>query len=176
MIAWLSALALAQTPIDVVWSRPFLLERPEVYTMQAERPSFTEGLLIELRADPALLGARQVAEPVLYVGEVPAFRFNWDPTRGCLVVFVPGAVDLAKTEVFFGSPELPERITRVRGASERAVAVAAGAKPPDSAAARAAGEVLKVPGLKGVYAAAMERVAACSGTPSDQQRSGVPGN
>jgi hypothetical protein len=179
MIAWLSV-AFAQVPmapLELVWARPFALEQPEVYTMQAERPSFTDGLLIELRADPALLGARQVAEPVLYVGGVPAFRFNWDPTGGCLVVFVPGTLDLETTEIFFGPPELPERITAMRGASERAIAVAAGVRPlSGSAPARTAGgDVLRTASLEGVYAEAMARVAACTQTPSDLRRSGIPG-
>lgn len=179
MILMLSGIALAQTPVStVVWARPFVLEQPEIYSMSAEKPTFTAGWLVQLTADPSMLAARQVGEPVLYVGEVPAFRFNWDPVGGCLVVFVPGPVDLASTEVFFGSTELPERVTRAHGTEERAAAVAAGIRPlAGVAAARAAGgDVLRVASLEGVYAAAMERVAGCSATPSDHQRSGIPGN
>lgn len=182
MIALLSMLAAAETPVvptdsgrsvtGISWARPVVLAEPEVYTMQAEHPSFSDGWLIQLSADPSLLIPRQVGDPVLYIGDVPAFRFNWDPVGGCVVAFVPGAVDLAKTEVFFGSTELPERVTRARGAEERAAARTLGVRPLAVGQTEA---VLRVADFRGVEAVAMERVAACTSTDSDRMRAGMPG-
>lgn len=155
-----SATPTAVTAIS--WARPFTLELPERYTPGGA--TFTEGLLVELRADPALSVPRQVGVPVLYLGEVPAFRFNWDHEGGCVVAFVPGRTDLAQTVVFFGSDTLPERAD---GRAELAAAVAAGITP---VAAAVTEPVLAARDLRDVHAAAMERVKACTATAEDLDR------
>lgn len=180
MIAWMLSLpALAAPPspsgvLDLVWARPFTLDAAETYTMRGDRPAFTGGVLVELRADPALLAPSQVGEPVLYAGDMPAFRFNWDYVGGCVVAFVPGEVDLGSVELYFGAPDLPERVTAASGAEQRANAQRRGVKPlPAGPALDAGGGPVPFHDLRDLEAAAMARVAACSTTPADHRRAGA---
>jgi hypothetical protein len=88
-----------------------------------------------LRTDPELVRARQSAVPVLYVGEQTAERCNHG--GGNLVALVPAPVDaqgqvdldLSTTPIFFGRPDLPERIDARIIAAELALAVSQGAGP-----------------------------------------------
>lgn len=149
-------------PTLIAWSRPFVLEVPDRASVTG--PPFTEGVLIELRADPALSVPRQTGVRTLYVGSTPAVRVNWDHEGGCVVAFVPGRVDLAKTVVFFGSDELPERAD---GSKELAAAVAAGLAPVAPVVTE---PVLAVHDLRDVHALAIERARACSATSEDFDR------
>jgi hypothetical protein len=172
----LSTAASAAEPVGAItWARSFTLPAPESFD---QKRSFDAGWIVELRADPALLAPSQIAEPVLYAGTTPAMRFNWDRVGGCVVALIPASVDLATTELYFGSTELPERVDDARAAAELDEARRAGVQPlPADEVARAiaaGGDPLKASDLRDVHAAAMERVAACTSTPSDLQRSGIP--
>jgi hypothetical protein len=169
LLALLSSPSASAAPVpvtEVVWARPFVMDRPETWTMTAAPYAYTEGLLLELRVDPALAAPRQGLSPVLFVGEVAVLPFGWDAASGCVVGMVPGAVDLATAEVYYGEPELPERIDAARAAEERAAAKAAGVRPlPASRVAEAlaaGGARLRAGDLRDVHREAMARVAACA--------------
>lgn len=132
-------------PIDaLVYARAFTLDEAYEHSWRAERPAVTSGYLLVLRVDPDLIYPRQTAEPVLYVGAQTAQRLNVGYTSGHVVAIVPGAVegegaiDLARTAIWFGTPELPERVDRARVEAELRRAVAAGIAPVGVDAARAA--------------------------------------
>lgn len=105
--------------LDVVSIRPFTLDESTVHVWRAERPEYTSGYLLVLKVDPAYVLPRQVAEPVLYVGRQTAERVNHGFESGHVVAIVPAVLDdpkhpqyldLAKTPIWFGTPELPERV------------------------------------------------------------------
>jgi hypothetical protein len=159
---------------EIRWARAFLLERAEPYRMTAEDPSITDGLLFELRVDPAMVVPVQTDVPVLYVGAVPARTVNFDPYGGCLVGFVPGAPDLATTPIYFGSTELPERVDAARGAEELAAARAVGVRPLPADMVRKAlaegGPALAASDIGVVFAEAATRVTACAPQESERVR------
>lgn len=123
--------------VDLVSVQTFELERPDKHRWRAERPTVKTGYLLVLKVDPALVYPRQVAEPVLYVGRQTAERINVGYRSGHVVAIVPavtepgrpGYLDLAKEPIWFGSPELPERVDARRIAAEREEAVRAGIRP-----------------------------------------------
>jgi hypothetical protein len=117
--------------LDVVYARPFTLEKGYEFTWRKEKPTVTEGYILVLKVDPALVYPRQTAEPVLYVGDTTAERVNVGYGSGHLVVIVPCKVaefELKKTLIWFGTPELPERCTAKMIAAEHAKAEKAGIK------------------------------------------------
>lgn len=126
----------------LLYAQPFTLERPEIFWWRAERPSYQAGWLLVLEVDPARVQPSDRAEPVLYVGDTVAERVNHPFRSGRLVVLVPStpgpdgapALDLASAPVWFGAPELPERIDAAALASARAAAPAAQAFTPDEIA------------------------------------------
>lgn len=129
-----------QTPAPVrkiLSVQPFELAMPARHLWRAEKPEVRTGYLIVLEVDPALVLPRQVAEPVLYVGHQTAERINVGYESGHVVAIVPGVtdpesdsyLDLAETLIWFGTPELPERIDGERIATEHANARAAGIRP-----------------------------------------------
>ncbi|HHO50397.1 MAG TPA: hypothetical protein ENK18_05865 [Deltaproteobacteria bacterium] len=184
-LALSSLAALATDPVDLVddgtsvrglvWARAVQLDTPQILRSGADPVS--RGVLVELRVDPGLLEPSQGLEPVLYAGSQPAMRFNWDWRGGCLVAFLPITEDLANTELFFGSLELPERIDAARGARERDAARRLGITPRPGpevyAALSAGGGPLIAADLRRVHEVAMERVSACSTTEADHQRAGA---
>ncbi|HNQ24408.1 MAG TPA: hypothetical protein PKK06_15080 [Phycisphaerae bacterium] len=140
--------ALPTTPAavqQVLYARPFTLEQGYEFAWRKEKPTVTEGYILVLKVDPALVYPRQTAEPVLYIGDTTAQRVNVGYPSGSVVVIVPCKVadfDLQKTLIWFGTPELPERCTAGTIAEERAKAEKAGIQPPSAAtvdAARAEG-------------------------------------
>jgi hypothetical protein len=114
---------------EVVSIRPFTLENGFEFKWSAESPMVKSGVLLVLKVEPALVYPRQVAEPVLYVGNQTAQRMNHGYESGYVVALVPGEVDLTKDPIWFGTPELPERVTRDMAATERKLADEAGIKP-----------------------------------------------
>jgi hypothetical protein len=164
----------------VVWARPFTLAQPERdpngpgATLGGVAPkTLTEGWLIEVRADPALLRPSQAAEPHLYVGERRAMKLNWDSTGGCLVAIVSGRPDLARTPLLFGAPPRPpaDEATVARGEAARLQVQPLGSAVDGAIAA--GGAPLAAADLREVYALGMQRVAACTQTPNDLQRAGA---
>ena len=145
--------AVPSTPADVediLYARPFTLEKGYNFDWSKERPLLTEGTLLVLKVDPALVYARQVAEPVLYVGDRTAERVNIGHRSGRVIAIVPGHVDLRTAPIWFGTPELPERVTGGIVRAERALADEAGIRPFSADKVKAAlargGDELKIEG------------------------------
>jgi hypothetical protein len=132
---------------SIIYAREFTLENGYPFTWSKESPVVTSGYLLVLKVDPDLVFPRQVAEPVLYVGAQTAQRVNHGFPSGHVIAIVPGDVDLTKALIWFGTPELPERVDTNVANAELNLAEAAGIKPFAAAevnAARAqAGEELK---------------------------------
>jgi len=144
----LAAVAVAEMPpvpptpaavSDVVYVRPFELANGFSYTWNQERPTVTSGTLLVLKvSDKNLVLPRQMPEPVLYVGDSTAQRINSGYESGYVVALVPGEVDLATAPIWFGTPELPERVSNAMVGQERAKATAAGIGPVSKATQGAA--------------------------------------
>ncbi len=115
--------------LDILYLRPFTLDEPFVYTWIHGQPEITAGYLAVLEVRPDLVLPRAVDVPVLFAGDTPVHFTNTGYPSGRLIVFIPDWVDPATAPFYFGSMELPERITRSRGAEELAAAVANGAIP-----------------------------------------------
>lgn len=120
---------------DIVFAQPFVLEQGEATTWRAEKPVVSSGYILVLKVNPDLVYPRQTAEPVLYVGDTTAERMNVGYRSGYVVAVVGAdvtgeqAMDLSKVKIWFGTPELPERVDANRVAQESALADAAGIKP-----------------------------------------------
>jgi hypothetical protein len=113
---------------DIISIRPFQLDDGFEYNWSAERPLVKSGYLVVIKVDPDLVYPRQVAEPVLYVGDHTAERMNFGNESGHVVVLVPGEVDFTKAPIWFGTPELPEQVDADRAKAERKLADEAGIK------------------------------------------------
>lgn len=115
--------------IDLVVARPFTLATGYTYDWSEDRPFVTSGLLVVLRVDPELVVPSNAAEPVLYAGDRAVQRLNRGHESGHVIAIIPGEVDLAQTPIWFGSPELPERVTPEMARAERALARRADIQP-----------------------------------------------
>ena len=89
----------------------------------------TAGTLVVLKVNPDLVVPRQSPEPVLYAGNQTAQRLNIGHESGHVIAIIPGEVDLTQITIWFGRPELPERVNAGMINSERALAEAAGIQP-----------------------------------------------
>jgi hypothetical protein len=137
-LLWLSACdvlsAAGDTPVPptpapikgIVAARRFALEIPFPYTWTKERVMVSSGTLVVLEVDPALVVPRNTLEPVLYAGNVPVQRLNHGSKSGRVIGIVPGNIDLATMPIWFGTPQLPERVTTAMAEAERARAEKAG--------------------------------------------------
>jgi len=114
---------------ELVYARAFRLDQPYKYRWRAEAPSVDSGHLIVIRVDPALVQPRQQAEPVLYVGNQTAMRLNAGVVSGYVVALVPGDVAIGQVPIWFGTPELPERVDAQRIAAERKLADSSSIEP-----------------------------------------------
>jgi hypothetical protein len=116
----------------------FSVAEPHAYRFMKDHRALTDGTLLVLEVAPECAQPRQAAMPVLYAGDVAAEIAHEDATTGRLVVIVPGHVDLTATPLFYGAPELPERVDVDLAASELARAVKDGIEPFPAAAVEAA--------------------------------------
>lgn len=122
-------------PVEVVASQPFTLHAPYVHRCRREGGEVRSGHLVVVRAAPGFIIPRQVAEPVACFGSQTGERLWASPERGLAIYLVPAwdeGSDAARRPgnplvdpVFFGSPELPERVDAAWIAAERARAEAA---------------------------------------------------
>lgn len=121
--------------VDIISVQPFTLEQSTTHFWRAERPSYRSGYLLVLKVDPAYVIARQIAEPVLYVDDQTAERVNHGEQSGHVVAIVPAvlddathidAIDLSKALIWFGTPDLPERVDTRAILAERRAAKEAG--------------------------------------------------
>jgi hypothetical protein len=124
------AIPATPAPVDEVVSiRPFTLEEGFEFAWRAEQPVVTSGVILVLKVDPALVHPRQIAEPVLYVGDTTAQRMNLGNASGYVVALVPGDVDLTQSPIWFGTPGMPEQVNAKKIEAERKLAAQAGIKP-----------------------------------------------
>lgn len=133
--------AVPETPAragTLLLARSFTLEEGFPFRWSAEQAIVREGTILVLEVDPALIFPRNAAEPVLYVGSHVAQRISKGDASGRLVVFVPARVDLEQDSIWFGSPELPERVDSRLARNEASRAAAAGIVPFSAAAVRSA--------------------------------------
>ena len=114
---------------DLVYARKFTLQEGFKFRWCNEKPTVTSGHLLVLKVNPDLVFARQLAEPVLYVGEQTAERLNIGYRSGHVIAIAPGAPDLTKALMWFGTPELPERVDAEMAKAELDLARAAGIEP-----------------------------------------------
>lgn len=121
----------------IVSATPFTLETAATHNWRVERPSYDAGWLLVLEVDPRLVQVTQLEEPVLYAGTETVERINHGAQSGRVVAILPSkrtsagavALDLAKTPVWFGSAELPERVDAARIEAELERARALGVTP-----------------------------------------------
>ncbi|MFT4539172.1 MAG: hypothetical protein ACI841_004975 [Planctomycetota bacterium] len=122
---------------EVLYARPFVLDAPYTHHYRLEAPSVSSGWILVLRVDPELTVPRQSYEPVLYVGDETAQRWNTAQPGGNMVVTVPAALDASgvpnsewmSQPIWFGSPELPERVDATRIHQELVAAIEQGIGP-----------------------------------------------
>lgn len=107
----------------------FSLENSYQTDWHRERPVVKSGTILVLKVNPDLVYPRQTAEPVLYAGQYVAERINRGYPSGVVVVIVPGKIDPERDLIWFGSPDLPERVDDSTIQKERERAQAAGLKP-----------------------------------------------
>ena len=124
--------ALPATPAAVdgiVYARKFTLTEGYKFTWSKESPEVVSGWLLVLKVKPNLVYARQCEEPVLYVGSQSAQRLNVGYRSGHVVAIVPGHPDLKETPIWFGTPQLPERVDANTARAELTLARNAGIEP-----------------------------------------------
>ena len=117
----------------ILYARRFTLKKGYLFEWSKERPLVTEGMILVLKVDPALVYPRQSLEPVLYVGNQTAERVNSGYRSGRVIAIVPGKLDLKKTPIWFGTPELPERVDAGAIKQERRLAQKAKIMPFETA-------------------------------------------
>ena len=129
----------APTPVQgLIYARRFTLEEGFPYQWSAERPWVREGMLLVIEADPDLLHPRESGEPVLYAGRFPLRRLARDENSGRLLVLVPARLNLSEERIWFGAPDLPERVTTAQALEQERVARSSGLAPLDRSVVRAA--------------------------------------
>ena len=140
--------------IELVYAQPYLLDEGYTHWWRAEQPTVSAGYLLVLAVDSDLVFPRQGYQPVLYVGGQTAERINvgFVPdelapgSKANVIALVPAehdrrgevTLDLATTPIWFGTPELPERVDEERLLQEYVLARERGIVPPPSAVVEAA--------------------------------------
>lgn len=107
-----------RSALEVLELVPFTLEEPAVHDFRLEAPSYDAGYLIVIRTDPELAYVRQGYEAVLCAGRQTVARRNASGPENVVVGVLPAPrgedglpdVDWARTPIWYGSPELPERV------------------------------------------------------------------
>jgi len=125
-------IAIPSTPApvkDILAILPFTLKTPYTNTWSKDRATVSSGVLIVLEVDPALVVPRNSLEPVLYAGNTVVHRLNHGHLSGRVIGIIPDNIDLSNVLIWFGSPELPERVTQVMVETERARAAEARLHP-----------------------------------------------
>lgn len=112
----------------ILATQRFTLETPYRYTWTKEPRMVSTGVLVVLEVDPAYVVPRNTLEPVLYAGNVAVHRLNHGHRSGRVIGIIPGNIDLATAPIWFGAPELPERLTQAMVETERERAEKAGVR------------------------------------------------
>jgi hypothetical protein len=113
---------------NLLFAQPFTLETPFINTFSKEREKVSTGVLIVVEVDPALVIPRNTLEPVLYAGNATVQRLNNGEQSGRVIGIVPGTLNLATAPIWFGTPQLPERVTQNTIQHERGLADKAGVR------------------------------------------------
>jgi hypothetical protein len=127
-----AALRVQPTPaavLDILEIHPFRLGTGYDYAWLESRPFVSDGLLVVLKVDPSLVVPRNTGEPVLYAGDRTVQRLNQGNGSGYVIGIIPGEIDLTAEPIWFGRPQLPERVTPEVIKEQRALADSAGIKP-----------------------------------------------
>jgi hypothetical protein len=133
---------------DVVYVQPFSLKTGYTHFWREEKPFVKSGTLAVFKVNPNLVYPRNALEPVLYVGNQTAERLNFGYESGYVVAIIPGEVDLSKSRAWFGTPELPERVSEKTITRETELAEKGNIKPLDpDAVRRVTQQYLDVPDL-----------------------------
>ena len=114
---------------DILFARPFTLATPYRNEWSKERPVVSTGTLVVVEVNPALVRRTDDLEPVLYAGNTTVMRLNHGDKSGRVIAIIPGTVDLTSAPIWFGSPQLPERVTAADVRAERQRAEKAGVRP-----------------------------------------------
>ena len=134
----LPALPATPAPTGTVhYAERVVLDESFDYEWRAERPAVNAGWLLVVDVDAACVVPRQTEQPVLYAGTQVAMRYNVGFRAQRVVIFVPSTVDangeltlkLEEMPIWFGAPDLPERVDQNLIDAERAVANDAGIAP-----------------------------------------------
>lgn len=115
--------------IDILVIQPFRLRLGYEYGWLQSRPIVSDGLLVVLRVDPGYVVPRNTGEPVLFAGDRTVQRLSQGNVSGTVIGIIPGELDLATEPIWFGRPQLPERVTSEVIKEERTLADSAGIKP-----------------------------------------------
>lgn len=107
-----------QSVIDILRIQPFQLEQSFKYDWQSDHPDVKSGLLVVIKVDPKMVMPKNVLEPVLYAGNHTVQRLNQGNESGFVIGIIPEQIDLSKEPLWFGTPDLPERIDAKMIASE----------------------------------------------------------
>lgn len=172
---------------EVLAAQPFVLTQPFESDWRLERPEVRSGWILVLEVDSAVARVRQVASPVLYVGDEVAERVNLGTPPGGepgptvrLIVIVSAPLDdagevtklVGEVPIFFGSPMLPEQVDTATALRERAAATAEGlhpSEPVEVARARAQGGApLQLADRTALLAATARHVRTWSPAESEQ--------
>jgi hypothetical protein len=114
---------------NILFAQSFTLATPYINNWSKERARVSTGILVVVEVDPAYVDPRDAAmNPVLYAGDVAVIPLNHGNRSGRVIGIIPGDVDLTTAPIWFGSPELPERITPSVVRSERERAEKAGVR------------------------------------------------
>ncbi len=131
----------------IVSIQPFELEQSYQHKWSMEKPEVQSGYILVLKVDRDLVYPRQTAEPVLYVDKQTAERINHGSESGYVIAIVPAVLkdpddpaylDLEKALIWFGNPELPERVDKKMIEREHQLANSAKIKPATGKAIQAA--------------------------------------
>jgi hypothetical protein len=114
---------------ELVLAQPFKLAKGYENDWSKEREVVTSGTLVVLKVDPELVYPRNSAEPVLYAGDKTVQRLNQGHESGHVIGIIPGEIDLASAPIWFGRPELPERVDAEMIRAERGLADEAKIQP-----------------------------------------------
>ena len=107
--------------INLVEAVPFRLAQPYTHHWRAENPRVDKGMVLVIEVAPNLVLPRQTMLPVLYVGDQTAEPINQGHLSGYLIVLVPNLDEagLATAPIWFGGPDLPERVGEQKISRER---------------------------------------------------------
>jgi len=173
--------AIPATPAAVdgiIYARKFTLQEGYKFRWCKETPVVTSGYLLVLEVNPDLVFARQSAEPVLYVGQQTAERLNHGYPSGHVVAIAPGDLDLNQALIWFGTPDLPERVDTEMVNAELDLAKAGGIQPLSTrkleVAQTRAGEELKGATIVDVLRVAADLIRQYSPEDEHMANSSVP--